>query len=112
MSGEAEKIAIALKRYGRTMMLRRRIGSTAAFQDVSVKGISRGFKPDELVGALQQGDRQITISNSELAAQSAFVGPPRKGDFITVDGVNTAVQGSEPKYLGNIILAHVVWVRG
>ena len=112
MAGEAEKIAVALRRYGRDMKLRRRIGATAVFQEVTVKGISRGFKPDELVGALQQGDRQITISNSEILAQSAYTGPPRKGDFIVVDGTTTAIQGSEPKYLGNTILAHVIWVRG
>lgn len=112
MAGEAAKIAVALRKYGRTMRLRRRVGTTTAFTEVDVKGVSAGYQPDEVVGLVQQGDRRITISNAEILAQSAFVGPPRRGDFLLVDGTQTSVQGAEPKYLGGGILAHVLWVRG
>ena len=112
MAGEAAKIAVALQRYGRPMRLRRRVGTTSSFQDVDVRGVSAGYKPDEVVGLVQQGDRRVTISNAEIAAQSSYIGPPRKGDFLTIDGVQTSVQGAEPKYLGSIILAHILWVRG
>lgn len=106
------KIAAALRKYGRPMLLRRRIGTTAAYQDVNVTGISKGYKPAELMGGLQQGDRYITISNAEIAAQSVFVGPPKKGDLVTLDGASVAVQGVETQRLGLEILAHILWVRG
>lgn len=109
--GAASKIALALKKYGRDMKLRRRIGTTATYTDVMVKGTDRGYKPDELTGQLQQGDRRITISNEEIATQN-WPGPPKKGDFLVIDGTSTAVQGAEPKYLGNTVLAHILWVRG
>ena len=115
MAGEAQKIAVALRRYGRIMKLRRRVGTTSAFSDVEVRGISRGYKPDELVGQLQQGDRHVTISHAEIVAKpwpGPAAEPPKKGDFVVIDGTSTAVQGVETKYLGTIILAHVLWVRG
>lgn len=111
MAGEAAKISSALRKYGRTMRLRRRVGTTTAYTDVDVKGTDKGYQPDELAGLLQQGDRRITISNAEIAAAN-WPGPPRKGDFLVIDGVSTAVQGAEPRYLRTEVLAHVLWVRG
>ena len=111
MAGEAAKIATALRKYGRTMKLRRRIGTTTSYNDVDVKGTDRGYKPDEIAGLLQQGDRRITISNAEIAT-TGWPGPPRKGDVLVVDGVSTAVQGSEAKYAATTVIAHVLWVRG
>lgn len=108
----ASKVAKAVRKYGRTMLLRRRVGTTSSYTDVPVRAISEGYKPDELVGGLQQGDRHVTFTNDELSKQSAFVGPPKKGDFIVVDGVQTAIQGVETMRLGDDVLAHVAWVRG
>ncbi|WP_207479567.1 hypothetical protein [Arenibaculum pallidiluteum] len=107
----AAKVAAALAKYGRPMTLRRRVGTTSAFSDVTVKGVADGYKPAELVGGIVQGDRQVTISNAEIAA-AAWPGPPKKGDFVMIDGVQTAVQGVETKHLATDILAHVLWVRG
>lgn len=106
------KIASALRKYGRPMLLRRRIGTTATYQDVSVTGISKGYRPAELLGGLQQGDRYVVISNAEIAAQSVFAGPPRKGDLVTLDGASVAVQGVETQRLSVDTLAHILWVRG
>ncbi len=103
----AAKIAAALAKYGRPMTLRRRIGTTSAYNDVTVKGVSQGYQPQELVGGIVQGDRKVTISNAEIAA-AGWPGPPKKGDII--DGA--AVQGCETKHLGTEVLAHVLWVRG
>lgn len=111
MSASA-KITAALRKYGRPMTLRRRIGTTNTYNEVVVKGIPEGYKPAELMGGLQQGDRSVTIGNSEIAAQVAYVGPPKKADFLVIDGAATAIQGVETVYLGTAILAHVIWVRG
>lgn len=106
------KITAALRKYGRTMTLRRRVGTTSQYQEVSVKGISKGYRPAELLGGLQQGDRYITIGNEEIAAQATYQGPPRKGDFVVLDGASVAVQGVETERLGAQVLAHTLWVRG
>jgi hypothetical protein len=108
----AAKIAAKLAQYGRPMTLRRRIGTTSTYNEVVVRGVEQGYRPAELLGGLQQGDRRITISNAEIAAQVAFSPPPRKGDFVLIGATTAAVQGVETKYLGAEILAHVLWVRG
>jgi hypothetical protein len=111
----AAKIATALKKHGRSMTLRRRIGTTTTYNDVSVKGTTKGYKPAELLGGLQQGDRYVTISHEEIAGKP-WPGPqvesPKKGDFLIIDGTTTAVLGVETKYLKTDILAHVLSVRG
>ena len=108
----AAKITAALRQYGRAMTLRRRVGTSAAFAEVVVQGVAREYRPHELVGGLQQGDQQVTVSNAEIAAQSAYAGPPRKGDQILIDGRAWTLQGCETKYLGTTVLAHVLWCRG
>jgi hypothetical protein len=106
------KITAALKKYGRQMLLRRRIGTTSSYQDVTVTGITKGYRPAELMGGLQQGDRYVRISNAEIAAQGVYIGPPRKGDFVVIDGASTAVQGVETERLSAEVLIHTLWVRG
>lgn len=109
MSADA-KVASALARYGRPMTLRRRLTSTT-FNDVTVSGVQQDYRPGELLGGIAQGDSRVTISNAEIAA-AAWPGPPKKGDFVAVDGRTLAVQGCETKYLGTTVLAHVLWCRG
>lgn len=111
MSASA-KITTALRKYGRAMTLRRRIGTGSTYNEVVVRGVPEGYKPAELLGGLQQGDRSVTIGNAEIAAQVAFVPPPKKGDLLVIDGAATAIQGVETVYRGTEILAHVIWVRG
>ncbi|MEO0036688.1 MAG: Azospirillum phage Cd [Pseudomonadota bacterium] len=103
----AAKIAAALSKYGRPMLLRRRVGTSSIWTEVTVAGVSQGYAPQELVGGVVQGDRKITISNAEILTAS-WPGPPKKGDVL--DG--GAVQGCETKYLGITVLVHVCQVRG
>lgn len=110
MSADA-KVAAALTKYGRLMILRRRTGTTNTFTDVMVKGVTRAFKPGELLGGLAQGDQQVTISNAEIDAAD-WPGPPRKGDLLIIDGRTWTVQGADPRMLGDDVLAHILWVRG
>jgi hypothetical protein len=104
-------IALALREYGRTMKLRRRIGTTTSYTDVDVMGTDKGYEAAEIAGLLQQGDRKVVIGTSEIVTAS-WPAPPRKGDFLVIDGVSTAVQGAEPRYSGPTILAYRLWVRG
>jgi hypothetical protein len=111
MTSDAAEITAALKENGRLMKLRRRLGTTTTFTDVDVFGSDKNYEPAEISGLLQQGDRRVVIGTAEIQA-AAWPAPPRKGDFVVIDGVSTAVQGAEARYLGNTILAYKLWVRG
>lgn len=105
------RIIEMLERRGRPLTLRRRIGTTNAFTDVAPRGYSRGFKAEELVGGIIQGDREIVIAQAEITAAS-WPGPPKKGDITVLDGVTATVQGVLTMYDGASPAAHILWVRG
>ena len=102
-----DRFADSLRRAGRQMSLKRRIGTTADFTECAVYGRSRFYQPTELVGLVVQGDRKVRIAQRDIAA-AGWPGPPKKGDFL--DG--GAVQGAEPLYEAETLVGFVVWVRG
>lgn len=106
-----KKIGSALRKNGRAMKLRRRIGTSATFQEVTVYGVSQGYSPDEILGDISQGDQRVTISNGEIAA-AQWPGPPKRGDVLVIDGRAWTVQGSNPRTLGEAVLVHYMHVRG
>ncbi|MGC2853952.1 hypothetical protein ACM64Y_00620 [Novispirillum sp. DQ9] len=79
--------------------------------DLSVRAFVRGYKPEELVGGLIQGDREARISDAEIAA-AAWPGPPRKGDLLVIGGKTAAVQGCDTRKVGGVAYMHVMTVRG
>jgi hypothetical protein len=93
------------------MSLRRRVGTTNTFSEVAVRGVARGYRPEELVGTIVQGDRIVIISNAEIEA-AGWPGPPRRGDLLVMDGVTTTVQAPDPRWLLSETLGHVLQVRG
>ena len=105
--GAYDRFADSLRRAGRPMPLKRRIGTTGAFAECAVYGRSRSYQPQELVGLVVQGDRKVRIAQRDIAA-AGWPGPPKKGDFL--DG--GAVQGAEPLYEAEALVGFVVWVRG
>lgn len=111
MSDIASRVVADLALYGRPMTLRRRVGTTAAFTSVTVQGIDRSYRPGEIMGAIEQGDAQVTISGNEIAAV-AWPGPPRRLDTIVIDGQTWTVQGADSKTIGSALIAYVLHVRG
>lgn len=111
MSDVLADIRSALDEYGQAMVLRRRTGTTSAWVSVAVKGILRRYRPGELLGDLQQGDAQVVISDREIAA-AGWPGPPRMNDQLVVDDRVWTVMGSMRRRLGDVVLAHEIWVRG
>lgn len=107
----AARAAAELARMGEPMTLRRRQGTSATFTSASVFGVLRDFEPDELAGAIRQGDAEITIAHKPLDA-AAWPAPPRNGDLIDVAGRTWAVQGALPKSMGGVTAAWMLWVRG
>lgn len=104
MIGAAERFLGSLKRAGRAMEYKRRVGTTSEFETVSVHGRARTYKPDELAGLVVQGDRKIRISALETGA----LGKPVKADKL--DG--GTVQGAEDLHDGEALVGYVVWTRG
>lgn len=112
----SDKLAGVLTRFGRPMTLRRNTLGPGGVQyplDVTVYGVTRNYKPNELVAGtgVVQGDTEVTLANAEIAA-AQWPGPPKKGDVIIFDNRNTVVQGVEPKNLGTELLVYVAQVRG
>lgn len=110
----ADSISAALKKFGRQMTLRRmtlNADNSISNTDVTVYGHSIGNTAAHLVDGINQGVTIIQISNAEIAAAS-WPGPPRQNDVVILDGRNTRVQSSEPKYLGAAVLVHEMTVKG
>lgn len=97
-----------LARNGRAVTLRRRIGSTARFNEAETVGVLRAFAPEQLVGGVMQGDARVILD----AAPLADMAPPRKGDFLVVDGRTWSVQGAHARMVRDCAPAFECWVRG
>ena len=98
---------------GRTFTLRRQtVTSPETYVSVTVTGFLRSYRPDQIAGALQQGDWALEICNFEIAA-AAWPGPPRPGDEI-LDGsaAGYAVIGAAPVYEGGDVIGHTLSLRG
>ena len=55
----------------------------------------RGYEPVQLIGGIIQGDRQVTITNAEIA-DAQWPGPPRARDRCVIDGRTTTIQPATP----------------
>lgn len=109
-----DSIALMIERHGQTVTVRRREGTGATFSpSVTVKGRVHSYRPEELIGGIQQGDRRVVIAPAELVAAGWNTGDaPRKGDQILIDSHVTTVQGCEVRYLSGIAARYDLWVRG
>lgn len=96
-----------LRRYGRPMTLRRRVGTSGIFHQVEGRGTLRSYTPQELQGGVMQGDAQVVLD-----ADTGALGSPKRGDFLLVDGRTWAVQGAIPRAVGGTVVGYDVWVRG
>ena len=97
---------------GQPVTLQRLTGTTTQIRcDVICKAIVRGYEPVQLIGSIQQGDRQVTISNTEIAA-AQWPGPPRSGDRCVIDGRTTNIQSCDTRKLRDDIVLHIIQVRG
>lgn len=91
---------------GRAMTLRR-----TGQADLTVVGFATAYRPEQVAGAVRQGDQRVAITAIEIAAAS-WPGPPRPGDFLVVDGKTWAIEGAEPKHEGLVCAGFDLWIRG
>lgn len=95
---------------GEAMTLRR-IATGIAPVDVTVKGrisMASVAAPADMV---QQQQREIRITNSEIAT-AAWPGPPRKNDRVLVGSTSYTVEAVSTEKVGASIALHVLTVRG
>jgi hypothetical protein len=95
--------------WGRTITLRR-LGDSP-YAEVFPKAIVRRYRPDEFVGMIVQGDQEVRISNTAIAA-GAWPGPPARGDQVVIGGKTATVQSCDARYVGEEPVLHVMQVRG
>lgn len=99
-----------LARYGETITLRTFTGSgaTRVGTDVSVRARVRDYAPAELVGGLQQGDREVIVLAEDVPTA------PRKGDQVVVRGRTLNIQAVDDSTRrdGSTLLAYVLTARG
>lgn len=99
----------ALEQEGETVVLRR-IGPPLI--EATVRARVLGYRPEELVAGLQQGDRKVIALAADVAASWAEI--PRSGDKIVIRGIETNVQGVDDntRRIANELIAYEFAVRG
>jgi hypothetical protein len=96
---------------GQTVILRRITGTTTpVWYDVACKASVRGYQPAELIGPVQQGDREVIVATEAMVA-FGWPLPPRKGDKVVIDGVVTNVEAVEGRHFREDIAFFVLRCR-
>lgn len=104
----AEMIAdldAALLRVGSTVKVRK---TNTAVGQVEVRARVRFYKPNEIVGIIQQGDSKVVLSPTGL---EAFGVPPQNG-FVVVDGAPRRIILPNPIMVQNTLVRIELQVRG
>lgn len=95
---------------GQDIILRRTTGTALIkFDSPTTRARVVDYRPDELVGEVQQGDRKAILSPTMLANWPA---PPTKGDRVVVDGAVWAVMNVNPLSIGNRLVRIEMQIRG
>jgi hypothetical protein len=95
-----------IQKRGQPLIIRR-VGAP----DLPVIGVVRGYAAVELIGNIQQGDREVRISNGEIL-ETSWPGPPMRTDKVIIEGRQVTVQSVETRYLKGTIALHILQVRG
>ena len=74
---------------------------------VPVRGFVRGYKADELVGSIKQGDKRVILSPTGLN------GPPETDEKVRIAGADFNIEGRpEIIRMAGIVVRIVLQVRG
>ncbi|MBB4653011.1 hypothetical protein GGQ99_004795 [Aminobacter niigataensis] len=95
----------ALLEAGSTIQLRK---TNTAVGQISVRARVRFYKPDEIVGIIQQGDSKVVLSPTGLGA---FGVPPQNG-FVVVDGAPRRIVSANPIEIVDTLVRIELQVRG
>lgn len=105
----------AIDAVGETVTIRRYTGAGAnrPYFDVSVRARVVGCTPQEIVGAIQEGDRKVILLAEDMIAAQAPL-DLRKGDKIVVRGreMDIHVADDSTRRVAGKIVAYEIMARG
>lgn len=104
--------AAEFDRRGDVVTLQRKLDA-GAYARADVRALVKGFQPNELVGGLDQGDRQIWALAADAVAANWPI-PPVKGDKIRVRGNALIIQSvdADSHREGGVLNAYYIIARG
>lgn len=106
----------ALARNGTVVTLRRYSGTGPArtSEEISVRARSRDYEPAEVMGGITQGDSEVVLSPTQLAASTWGGGAwmPRKDDRVVVGGRERTVLAVDPERIADQVVRINLQVRG
>ena len=100
MNRLVDQLDRSLARRGEDAVLRRRIGTSPNFVEVPVRIHFRGYRAEEVVGGIFQGDSLAILSPSQIEAADTWPGAagggkmPKINDGLTVQGRVRNVQAA------------------
>ncbi len=77
----------------------------------TVRAFVRGYRPQELVDDIQQGDREMRIAPAALDA-AGYPDAPTRPDQVLIGDAYATVQSCETVKLRGVPAMHVVQIRG
>lgn len=104
-------VADRIHREGEPVSLLRKLDDGVTLLNAPVTAFVRHYKPEEIGGGIQQGDRELHIAPGDLAAQG-WTDRPRKPDQVTIGTDLAIVQSAEMRRLRGLDCMLVVQVRG
>ncbi len=102
-----------IARNGQDIILRRVVANAPAIEK-PFRAFVRGYRPAELVGGINQGETDITMSPTNLPVEFADADNTRlrRDDKITFDGRTRTVIAIEPVRVGPVLVRMNVTVIG
>jgi hypothetical protein len=100
-----------IAKHGQPVVLRRVVANAAA-TEATVSAFVRGYKPDELVAGIVQGDTLVTLSPTSVAGTPFSPAVPRRGDKVLIDGRLRSVELADPVSIAGVMVRLNLQVRG
>jgi hypothetical protein len=97
--------------HGQTITLERLVPNQPAVT-ATVRGFTRGYKPDELANGVQQGDSTVVLSPSSLAGTPFAATLPTINNKAVFHGRRRNVIMADPVYINDVLVRVNLQVRG
>lgn len=94
-----------LRDSGQTVTLRR------GGANGNARAFVRGYRLEELVGGIVQGDREAVLSPTGLPVPFNSA-PPKRGDVVVIDGRAVSVESAELVRMDDVLVRLNLQVRG
>lgn len=100
------KLQRQLARHGQNVDLRKIVNGQIQSEALAQRAFVLGYKPDELVGPIQQGDRNVVLLPDALAISL------KKGDAVVIAGAKASIEVAEIVRMNDVPVRVNVRVRG